>query len=123
MKFEVIVEGQFSSAHFLTRYQGGPEPLHGHNWKAQVVVVGERLNADEYLVDFCDLKAALDEILKRWDHRCLNELPDFSGESPSAETVAVVLYNQLTVRWQDSHGRIQSVGIWETPDSGVRYSP
>ncbi len=41
----------FSSAHQLRGYQGECEELHGHNWKVEVEVEGEKLDSVGLLID------------------------------------------------------------------------
>ena len=38
--------------------------------------------------DFRKLKAAADELLERYDHRCLNDLPEFAERNPTSENLA-----------------------------------
>ena len=42
--YEVMIEEEFSAAHALRGYRGKCENLHGHNWKVEVYVRGERLD-------------------------------------------------------------------------------
>ena len=57
--FEVSVEYSFAAGHALRGYQGKCENVHGHNYRVQVTVAGERLNSIGLLVDFADLRAAV----------------------------------------------------------------
>ena len=59
----------FPAAHFIT-YRGQCEPLHGHNYRASVVVEGD-LNENSYVLDFGDLKRIMREIIADLDHRTL----------------------------------------------------
>src|SRR3954462_8693704 len=99
--FEVIVRQTFSSAHALRHYNGGTEPLHGHNFQVEVVLRGKRLqNKVKYLVDFNAVQNALDTIIKPMDHVNLNETPPFDRENPSAENLAVYIASELAKRWR-----------------------
>ena len=42
--FELKVKSKFSSAQFLKEYNGKFENLHEHNWKIEVIIIGEELN-------------------------------------------------------------------------------
>src|SRR5579872_3537741 len=113
--FEVIVRADFSSAHGLRHYHGGTEPLHGHNFRVEVVVRGKRLqNKVKYLTDFVSLERALQTIVKPMDHINLNEYPPFVRENPSAENIAFFIGRQLARRWRERGARIASVTVWET---------
>ena len=122
--FEVIVRQSFSSAHALRHYNGGTEPLHGHNFEVEVVLRGKRLqNKVKYLVDFVAAQRALEAIVKPMDHVNLNEMPPFDRENPSAENLAQYVSQQLGKRWKVPGVRIASVTIWETPFQAARFLP
>ena len=55
--YELKVISQFAAAHQLREFEGGCEKLHGHNWKIEVYICGERLGKDGLLVDFRVVKA------------------------------------------------------------------
>ena len=75
--FEVAVEQGFASAHALRNYKGRCENVHGHNWKVQVVIEGEKLDETGMLVDFLDVKRLMGDIVDRLDHQFLNEIRPF----------------------------------------------
>ena len=76
----------FCAGHFVTYGGDKLEPLHGHNYRAAVVVEGE-LNEDNYVIDFIALKRLLREICNRLDHKMLlatnNPLLDISQNETS----------------------------------------
>ena len=93
--FEVCVEATFAAAHQLRNYKGKCENLHGHNYKVRVTVAGEKLNSTGLVADFGEVKAALRDIVRRLDHRFLNELEPFIELNPSAENIALYFYQEL----------------------------
>ena len=122
--FEVIIEAEFASAHALRHYHGQTEPLHGHNFRVQVIVRGKKLqNKVKYLTDFVELQSALGQIIKPMDHVNLNEFPPFDRENPSSENLAVYIAQQLRKIWSDAHAKIHAVTVWETAASAARYYP
>ena len=54
--FEVSVEQTFAAGHALRNYKGKCENVHGHNFRVQVTIEGERLDETGMLVDFIDVK-------------------------------------------------------------------
>lgn len=74
--FEIRVgteEMGFSAAHFIT-YDGGQcEPLHGHDYRVTVRIVGAA-DADALVYDFVALREEGGRLARRLDHRTL--LPD-----------------------------------------------
>ena len=118
--FELVVERTIAAAHFLRNYAGPCERLHGHNYRVLVFIVGEQLDDAGMLEDFGVIKRALNAILERMDHTCLNELPEFDALSPSAENIARVIGDALAAHpWQ--RGRVDRVQVWETPTQGAAY--
>jgi len=123
-RYQVIIETTFSSAHALRHYHGATEPLHRHNFRVQVVVEGKRLqNKVKYLSDFVQIQKALQAVVKPLDHVNLNEIPPFKRENPSAENLARFIGLQFGRRWKEAGVRLESVTVWETPESAARYLP
>ncbi len=123
--FEVCVEQMFASAHALRNYKGRCENTHGHNWKVQVVIEGEKLDDCGLLVDFIDVKRIMGEILDRIDHQFLNEIPPFDVVNPSAENIAEYWFQQMSCGLKENPVpvRVQSVRIWETDVQSATYRP
>ncbi len=118
--FELVVEKTIAAAHYLRDYEGPCERLHGHNYRILVYVQGEELNEAGMLEDFGEIKKALNAILNRLDHYNLNDLPEFTHLSPSAENIARVIGDALAEHpWR--RGRIHRVQVWETPTQGATY--
>ena len=93
--YEVLVKGDFSSAHNLRGYKGKCETLHGHNWKVEARFEKESLNDIGISVDFVTLKSRLNDILKKLDHTHLNKIEVFKTINPSAENIARFIYAKL----------------------------
>ncbi len=73
------------------------EHFHGHNYNLIVQVTGEIDPETGYVVDMKWLSDLVKEhIADRFDHKNLNlEIPEFKALNPSAENIAVVIYNIL----------------------------
>ena len=115
--FEVRVETSFSSAHHLLNYKGKCENLHGHNWKVEVYARGCELDKSNILIDFKVLKKCVNEIIDYLDHKDLNELPEFIGESPSSEFIAKYIFNKVKEQIKE----VSRVNVWETATSRASY--
>ena len=118
--YELTVERRFSAAHYLRDYDGPCARLHGHNYRVEITVTGEELDALGMLMDFGPLKALCDEVLNELDHRCLNELPAFADRNVTAENLAAHLYRALAAKLTRGV-RMASVRLWETDGSSVTY--
>lgn len=110
----------FSSAHFLDGYDGKCEALHGHNWKVEAEVEGEKLDNVGMLIDFKDLKGGLKNILNELDHCLLNDIEVFKNSNPSAELIAKYIYNKLQEQ-MPAGIKVSRISVWESERSQAIY--
>jgi 6-pyruvoyltetrahydropterin/6-carboxytetrahydropterin synthase len=121
--YGISVERHFDAAHYLRGYKGKCEAMHGHRYRVVVRVKAERLDDIGLAYDFTDLKRHLNDILARFDHTCLNDVPPFDKINPSAENIAATIYDELKGKLAADPVTIVSVEAWESPEQGVIYSP
>lgn len=120
--YEVLIEKKFSSAHFLRQYRGKDEPLHGHNWKAQVYFQGPKLvEPEQYLIDFVEAHAILDGIIEKIDYKNINDVPPFNKLNSSAENIA----RWICEEFAKAHPTLppSKVTVWETDTGAASYIP
>ncbi|MGD9014964.1 MAG: 6-carboxytetrahydropterin synthase QueD [Candidatus Omnitrophota bacterium] len=115
--FEIKVIGQFSAAHNLRGYRGRCEELHGHNWKVEVSVSGEKLDKAGMLMDFKQLRMRLNKVLDRLDHKYITRLTHFKRINPTSENIAKYIYQSLKAQTPD----LKSVTVWESDSSSASY--
>ncbi|MFC1943806.1 6-carboxytetrahydropterin synthase [Chloroflexota bacterium] len=84
----ISVEQHFDAAHFLRGYQGKCEALHGHRFGVIIKIRAAGLDDIGLAYDFTVLKQHLADILSRFDHTCLNDVPPFDKVNPYFEEVA-----------------------------------
>jgi 6-pyruvoyltetrahydropterin/6-carboxytetrahydropterin synthase len=118
--FELKITDHFAAAHQLKMVAKKCENLHGHNWKVEAYVVGDALSAAGVLVDFGELKAYLDDIMNRLDHKFLNELSMFDG-NPSSENIAKYIADELQASLPDDGVRVSRVAVWESENACATY--
>jgi 6-pyruvoyltetrahydropterin/6-carboxytetrahydropterin synthase len=122
--FEVTIEETFAAGHALRNYHGKCENVHGHNYRCQVSIQGEKLDEIGLLVDFVELKRVVHSVLDRMDHQWLNEFPPFDVLNPSAENMAKFIYDEVSSGLQAKGGiRVQSIRLWETDTASATYRP
>ena len=120
--FEVTVEQSFAAGHALRNYKGKCENVHGHNFKVQVVIEGEKLDEGGLLVDFIDVKSAMRAIIERLDHVFLNDISPFDVKNPSAENIAEYFYSEMAKSLNTSVPvRVREVKVWETEIQSATY--
>lgn len=121
--YQIAITQHFDAAHFLKGYRGKCEAVHGHRFQVVVRVKAAGLNDIGLGYDFADLKLHLTEILARFDHTCLNEVPPFDKINPSSEHIAATIYAELKLKLSGAPVTLSSVEVWESPQSGVVYTP
>ena len=120
--FEVTVEETFAAGHALRNYHGKCENVHGHNYRVQVTLDGEQLDATGLLVDFVALKKELNIIIDRMDHQFLNDVPPFDVLNPSAENMARYIFEELSKGLEGkAPARVATVRLWETDTCSATY--
>lgn len=114
---ELVKDFRFEAAHWLPNVPEGHKcrRMHGHSFRGEVAVRGEVDPATGWLMDFADLKKAVDPIIHELDHYCLNDIPGLSN--PTSEMVAVWLWNRLAPQVPLLH----RVTIEETCSSRCHY--
>ena len=75
--YQIIVEQHFDAAHSLRGYKGKCEALHGHRFRVVAKVKASEVNDIGLAYDFTELKRHLGDIIKRFDHNCLNDIAPF----------------------------------------------
>jgi len=122
--FDVTVEQSFAAGHALRNYKGKCENVHGHNFKVQVRIEGERLDEAGLLVDFIDVKNGMLKVINCLDHQFLNEVPPFDVKNPSAENIAEYFFSELSALMPAGVPiRISEVRVWETEIQSASYRP
>jgi 6-pyruvoyltetrahydropterin/6-carboxytetrahydropterin synthase len=122
--YEVTVEREFSSGHYLRNYKGKCENPHGHNYKVRIALCGETLDKAGLLLDFRDLKQVMMPVIDRLDHQMLNDLEPFTEINPSAENLAKYFYdqtNQQLTAMTDGRVRVKECTLYETDTTTATY--
>lgn len=134
MIVSVYRKGHFNAAHRLHVPEWSDERnkevfglcnnpnYHGHNYDLTVKVTGEVDPITGYVIDLKILKDIIyEEVENRFDHRNLNlDTEEFKNLNPTAENIAVVIWNKLRLRL-DKKLEL-TVTLYETERNYVEYS-
>ena len=134
MKVTVSRKAHFNAAHRLYRKDWSDEKnsqvfgkcnnpnFHGHNYELIVSVTGEIDQETGYVIDIKVLKDLIKiEVEDAFDHKNLNiEVPEFNTLNPTAENIAVVIYNKIKPKLVANLEL--EVTLYETPRNFVTYS-
>jgi len=67
--FKIEKRFTFPMGHRLSKHTGRCHSIHGHNFTVYVGIKGKRLNENDMLIDFSDLKGFVKAILDPYDHQ------------------------------------------------------
>lgn len=134
MKATVKRLAHFNAAHRLYRKDWSDEQnyavfgkcsypnYHGHNYELIVAITGEIDRETGFVIDLKTVKELVAvEIEEPFDHKNLNvDVPEFKNLNPTAENIAVVIYNKLKLKL-DPKFELE-ITLYETPRNFVTYS-
>jgi 6-pyruvoyltetrahydropterin/6-carboxytetrahydropterin synthase len=94
---------------------------HGHNYELVVEVIGEINPETGYLIDMKVLSDIIKEhVTDKFDHKNLNlEIDEFKHLNPTAENIAVVIWNILRKQIEPQYEI--KVKLYETERNFVEY--
>lgn len=133
--YEIQLEHTFDAGHRIVGHKGKCARLHGHTYKANILLASEVLVDPGFVVDFGDVK----DLLNEWDHKLLLWEDDSFLPLVGLDSVQRSIYGVVTLDFnptaenmaEDICGRILAqfetvkfVGIelWETPKACARAS-
>ena len=97
---------------------------HGHNFILEVTLDGEPDPVTGMVFDIKRLKEILNAaVVRPMDHRFLNyEVPPFDRVVPTAENIAIEVWNRVEPHFRGGTVRLHNVRLYETEDLYVDYS-
>jgi 6-pyruvoyltetrahydropterin/6-carboxytetrahydropterin synthase len=133
MKVSVCRKEHFNAAHRLYNAGWSDEKneevfgkcsnpnYHGHNYELIVRLTGEVDQDTGYVYDLKLLKEAINNhVIKKLDHKNLNlDTPEFKNLIPTAENIAITIYNLLREKIEDKYDI--KITLYETERNYVEY--
>lgn len=113
----------FAAAHCIPDHPGKCRNLHGHNYRVRVHLRASQLDELGMVIDFTKLKVWMKEVMGRFDHRVLNELPPFDRINPTAEQLSEVVFEGIRERVDDPRVAVHRVEVWENDSSCAVFEP
>ena len=113
--YEIGISAQFEAAHRLVGDFGPATRMHGHTYRLDVIVRGERLHADGTLLDIGVLRPAVDALAASFHYRDLAEVGGMAGRNTTVEAVADYCWEQLASPLRGKGLTSLRVRVWESP--------
>lgn len=107
----------FDAAHKLDNYEGKCKFLHGHQWRADVGIIGNvqsEGNCEGMIIDFSELKKIMNVVIDKLDHHYLNDIIS----NPTAENIIDFLQNEIEGILPENL-ILYGLNLYESPDSHI----
>lgn len=121
-EYELTVRSEFAAAHRIRFPNGALEPLHGHNWRVDVVVRAAGLDENGIAADFELLQRQLETAIRELRHANLNDLPALADPGPTTELIAKYIHDRLIPGLPEGV-QVREVRVWETDRCAAAYIP
>jgi 6-pyruvoyltetrahydropterin/6-carboxytetrahydropterin synthase len=114
---EVFKDFTFEAAHRLPNVPSGHKcgRLHGHSFRARILVRGTVGVKTGWVLDFADIKKAFQPFFEQLDHHYLNEIEGL--ENPTSEVLAEWIYRRI----KECLPEVSRVELYETCTAGAVY--
>jgi 6-pyruvoyltetrahydropterin/6-carboxytetrahydropterin synthase len=114
----IYKEFRFDSAHWLPHVPPTHKcaNMHGHTYYIEIHVENELDETLGWVMDYNDLKNVVKPLIKKLDHKVLNEIPGL--ENPTAEFIALWFWDQI----KPLLPQLCQVVVKENPSNVCTYS-
>ncbi len=110
MKIQMGKHFEFEASHKLEGHAGKCCNLHGHRYELEVKAEG-KIDINGWICDFGDFSQLIERlVIEKLDHQHLND----HFEIPTAENIAIWIFNTLKQATQDDVLNITMVRLYET---------
>jgi len=118
MKVRLTKSFDFDCAHHLPCFP--PEHkcrgVHGHTMRVDVVIEGEKPADRDYLIDFGEIKQAIEPLRNELDHKLLNDVEGLNV--PTVENLSKWLWDRLKPQLP----MLTLIRVYETPTNVCEYA-
>lgn len=135
--FKICKKFKFEAAHrLMSSYSLQCQNIHGHSYRAEVVLAAKELNKDGVVIDFKALKETVGSLIDTLDHKLIlcekdSLVKTFKGDvdvvvvpyNPTAENMARDMVNAIMSHFAGLDPAFYSVSVrlWETDTCWAEY--
>jgi 6-pyruvoyltetrahydropterin/6-carboxytetrahydropterin synthase len=120
--YTLALKRDFVAKHFLIGKDFGRESeKHPHNYTLAIILEGNTLDENGYLVDLVKVDANLEVLLSHYRNKTLNELPEFEGLNPSIENLCRLVCERVGGLITAPHVSAITAKLWEDEAAWASY--
>ena len=99
--FEITKQFTFEAAHYFPNMRQGHiyRKIPGHSFVVEVTFFGKKNKESQWVTDFDELSKSLNEIKKKLDHKCINDIKEIG--LPSLENISCWIGKQLEKKYSN----------------------
>ena len=99
--FEITKQFTFEAAHYFPNMPEGHiyRKIHGHSFVVEVTFHGKKNKENQWVTDFDELSKSLNEVKKKLDHKCINDIKEIG--LPSLENISSWIAKQLKKKYSN----------------------
>ena len=99
--FEITKQFTFEAAHYFPNMPEGHiyKKIHGHSFVVEVTFYGKKNKENQWVTDFDELSNSLNEIKKKLDQKCINDIKEIG--IPSLENISSWIGKQLKKKYSN----------------------
>ncbi len=119
--YELIETLEFNASHKVTLSAEYESKLHTHLWFVRVYITFRNVDEFGVSVPFNEMHDKLKSLIKHFDKKYLNELPEFADLDPTAETTAKVIYEYLKSHINNENNTLRRIELRVTDSRVICY--
>jgi 6-pyruvoyl-tetrahydropterin synthase len=120
-RFEVGASMALRALHRLPWGTEAEREPHEHQYRIEIVVESDELDARGVVCDLDALRDSLDRVLGRLERRDLDQIRPENADGVTVELLARWLHSELRESVRLAGGRWLAIRVWEAPDAFGGY--
>lgn len=140
--YKITKKYETETGHRLINYNGKCAHLHGHRYQWEATIIHEDLTPTGFIIDFKDLKVAMEHILEPYDHALVLHKDDplllggvgrlratndeharliLLDVNPTVENMTCIIGEELAAYFENTTYHVERVKCHETSDSYAEW--
>lgn len=119
--YTLAIQREFIAQHYHIDEWDDQKKLKSFRYKAELMIEGDELDHQGYLVDFEELGVQFEGVIDDFRDKTLSEVSDFDGLNPSVEHFCRILCEKMDDALYAPNVTAISMKLWEDDGVWVAY--